>query len=113
MNTYWLGIVFSILLPATSMFASVLLLRKALKSTMKHFLSICASGMVFAIGSIWMTKSVGQLIALSPKKAPEKSAAWVFANLTQGPYFLASLLMLAGCCYALIAWQQRHHPQTK
>jgi hypothetical protein len=102
------GIAFSLVLPIVAILAAVALLRRAIAPEQTtHWFAFAASGMVFAMASLWLTKSFKHLLLIPDAARATELQAWAAMNTMQGPYFCISLLMLTAGFYVYLLWKQR------
>jgi hypothetical protein len=106
MNTFWLGLTLSLVLPLLPLLNAIFLLRRAIRPAQKtHWISLSASAMVFTISGVWLGNSVKKLLTESFNSP--KLADWLVLNMTGGVFFAVSLLVLSGGFWIWLAWRQR------
>lgn len=107
MNTYWLAIGLSLVLPLLPLVNAICLLRRAVRPVKTHFFALAASGMVFTLCLFWLAKSAKLLWKIYQGDQSLEVYEHLMTNLTQGPYLAFSLVVLSGGFWIWLAWKQR------
>jgi hypothetical protein len=97
----------SVALPLVPQVIALSLLFRIWRSGQTRFISLAASGMVQVMSGLWLVRSLTKLPLFFDSPRSPAYEQWSNVTLESGPYLAASLSLLVGWFWCVLAWGQR------